>query len=102
MPYLEDGKLEASVVGGGKRDRFGTGSILNADLRQIDFSASTLFFLDTALDADSLDSLRAALAYCREKKLGMIEASDRVVPLTNQCMTDDTNLRVPFLGKMEP
>jgi len=58
--------------------------------------------LETALDADSLDSLRAALAYCRAKKLGMIEASDVVVPLTNQCMTDDKNLRAPYLGKMEP
>jgi len=78
-----------------------TGAIFIADLRQIDFSALTPFFLETALDADSLDSLRAARAYCREKKLGMIEASDMVVPLTNQCTTDDTNLRAPLLDKME-
>lgn len=58
--------------------------------------------LETALDSDSLDSLRAALDYCRQNKLAMIEAADVVVPFTNQCMTDDKNLRAPFLGKMEP
>jgi len=58
--------------------------------------------LQTAFDADGLASLRAALAYCRVKKLGMIEASDIVVPFSGESLTEIKNMRAPFLGKMAP
>ena len=58
--------------------------------------------LATAFDEDGLESLRAALHYCRSNRLGMIEASDVVVPIADKCCTDESNLRAPFLGKMEP
>jgi hypothetical protein len=57
--------------------------------------------LETAFDADGLASLWAALRYCRENGLGMIEASDVVVPVGGECYTDQANMRAPFLGKME-
>jgi hypothetical protein len=42
------------------------------------------------------------LRHCRQHKLGIIEASDVVVPFADQCVTDYDNLRAPFLEKMEP
>lgn len=58
--------------------------------------------LEAFFDEDGLGSLHAALRYCREHDLGMFEASDVVVPLSNECYTDHANMRAPFLGKLEP
>ena len=43
-------------------------------------------------DQDGLASLDAALRYCRERGLGMFEASDVVVPLSDECYTDHANM----------
>lgn len=61
-----------------------------------------LSLLETLVDEDGLESLRAAMKYCLERGLGMIEASDVVVPIADECMTEFENLRAPFLDKMEP
>jgi len=55
----------------------------------------------TAFDEDGLESLGAALGYCRSKQLGLIEAADVVVPISNRCVTDESNLRAPFLRNVD-
>ncbi|HEY2585972.1 MAG TPA: hypothetical protein VGI81_09445 [Tepidisphaeraceae bacterium] len=62
----------------------------------------SLSLLETIVDEDALESLRAALQYCAAHNLGMIEASDVVVPFSGQCLTRYTNLRATFLDKMDP
>jgi len=52
-----------------------------------------LSLLETVVDEEGLSSLRAVLEYCSANNLGMIEASDVVVPISSQCLTKYSNLR---------
>jgi len=61
-----------------------------------------LSLLETAVDEEGVESLQAALLYCRERGLGMVEAADVVVPIADHCVTNFENMRAPFLDKMEP
>jgi hypothetical protein len=61
-----------------------------------------LSLLETVLDDEGLESLRSALNYCRTHGLGMIEASDVVVPAADQCISDFGNLRAQFMNRMVP
>lgn len=62
----------------------------------------SLSLLETIIDEEALGSLRAVLQYCEAHNLGMIEATDVVVPISGQCLTKYANLRAPFLDKMDP
>lgn len=53
--------------------------------------------LETIFDDDGLEALRSALDYCLQHQLGMIEASDVVVPIANQCISDSSHLRAKFI-----
>jgi hypothetical protein len=75
-------------------------NLLNSLATRTDDDGRTI--LDLAFDSDGLKSVRAALHFCAEKNLGMIEASDVVVPISNDCFTDQANMRAPFLGMMDP
>ena len=61
-----------------------------------------LSMLETFVDEESLESLRAVMRYCRDRELGLIEATDLVVPFSGECVSNHANLRAPFLDKMEP
>lgn len=52
-------------------------------------------------NADGFDALQRALRYARERRLGLVEASDVVVPFANTCYTDYENLRAKFLGRLD-
>jgi hypothetical protein len=61
-----------------------------------------LSMLETLVDEESLESLRAVTRYCREHGLGLVEATDLVVPFSGECVSNYDNLRAPFLNRMEP
>jgi hypothetical protein len=61
-----------------------------------------LSMLETVVDEESLQSLRAVMRCCREHALGLIEATDLVVLFSGQCVSNYDNLRAPFLNRMEP
>jgi hypothetical protein len=48
------------------------------------------------------EALGCALDYAETRGLGLIEASDIVVPVSNQVLTSADNLRARFLGHLEP
>ena len=50
---------------------------------------------------DYFDSLMRALNYCVENQLYFIEASEIVIPLTNECQSDIDNLRAHFLKNLD-
>jgi hypothetical protein len=56
----------------------------------------------TPFESDNFKSLLAALNYAKANNLGLMEASDLVVPISNQCASDFNKLRAPFLKKMDP
>jgi hypothetical protein len=52
-------------------------------------------------DDEGFDSLLRALAYAAEHGLGLMEASDLVVPISNEGFTDPDNMRAHFLDNEE-
>jgi hypothetical protein len=52
-------------------------------------------------DADGYDSLQRAMAYALEHQLGLMEATELVVPMENQGFTDLDNLRAHFLKNVD-
>jgi hypothetical protein len=54
-----------------------------------------------SFDEDCLDSLRRAIAYARERGLGLMEATDLVVPFSGEAYTDTDNLRAHFLKNVD-
>ena len=48
-------------------------------------------------DEEGLDSIRRAIAYATAHDLGLMEATDLVVPFANESYTDIDNLRAHFL-----
>jgi hypothetical protein len=54
-----------------------------------------------AFDEDGLDSLRRGIAYARARGLGLMEATDLVVPFANEFYTDADNMRAHFLKNVD-
>lgn len=52
-------------------------------------------------DEDGFDALRRAVDYAAAHGLGLMEASDLVVPMTNEGFTDLDNLRAHFLNNVD-
>jgi len=56
--------------------------------------------LAEVFDDDGLDAVRRALRYAREHGLGMIEATDAIVPFSDEAVTDLDNARAHFLDNV--
>jgi hypothetical protein len=51
---------------------------------------------------EGYESLRCAIRYAIQNRLGLIEASDVIVPFTGQCRTDPKNVRGGGVGPRDP
>ncbi|HEY3321969.1 MAG TPA: hypothetical protein VGP72_15995 [Planctomycetota bacterium] len=52
--------------------------------------------------SDDFRSLLVATNFARSNGLGLIEASDVVVPAADECISDFDNMRAPFLKRVDP
>lgn len=55
---------------------------------------------ELAVDEDALDSLKRSLNYCIDNDLLFIEASDLVVPFTNESYTNTSKMKAHFLDNI--
>ncbi len=54
------------------------------------------------LDEQAIDSLRRAIRYAQSRNLGLIEASDVVMPIADSCQSSFENLRAHFINRLDP
>jgi len=93
LPDDSDGFLGENFTASGfiSPDKFDTLTRLVKEL------AAPKFFAQ-----DGLESLHAALGYARAKGLGLLEATDIVVPSAGEFTSNPENLRAHYLKRMDP
>ncbi len=53
-------------------------------------------------DEAGFDAVSRAIDYALPKGLGLMEATDLVVPISNETFTEPSNMRSHFQNKLEP
>lgn len=86
--YCGSGYIEA------QRLQFLERYLQSLEIRRVPGGKSVIY---QVFDDDNIHALMAAVTYAKDRQLGLMEASDIVVPIADQFASDPDNLRASFL-----
>lgn len=89
LPDSSDGLIRANYTA--------SGFMKNEDLPRVIDAAEQFCLSDKWFDIEGINSLNHAVDYAQKHGLGLLEASDIVVPKSSECFSKTEHLRAAFL-----